>query len=287
MEESDRFHAYCAASCRPPRSISTTSSYEVLDSFAAELQEIGLAALPVAPITEARPLEHSATYRRLRQTGVFGSIGRPLAGLRVVECGHIVAAPYAGYVLATLGAHVLRVSHPNRTTSRLYGKDVLTLDFNEPSELAAFSAICKRSDVAIDNFTNRVWGNFGFDPLSLGSNIHLRLSGFPSTDRRRDWKAYGFQIEALYGVGAQPTAEASHWALAPGIALLDHAAGLAGVVSLLSALMRGRAGRLEIAQSSVAQSFQEIPGALSSVGRAPRAAHIQRGSGRSRFVSSN
>ncbi len=78
----------------------------------------------------------------------------PLHGLTVLELGHSVAAPYAGLILAELGARVIKVENPstgdyargwgppffNEDATAFHalnrGKESLTLDFSDPEQLA-------------------------------------------------------------------------------------------------------------------------------------------------------
>src|ERR687892_1647500 len=95
---------------------------------------------------------------------------RPLAGITVVELGHSVAAPYAGLILADLGARVIKVENPNggdyardwgppswKGTASSFvslnrGKEGMTADFSDPSYLAALRAlILDQADAVIQN----------------------------------------------------------------------------------------------------------------------------------------
>ena len=44
---------------------------------------------------------------------LMADVDKPLAGINVVEIGHSVAAPYAGLILADLGARVIKVENPD------------------------------------------------------------------------------------------------------------------------------------------------------------------------------
>ena len=81
---------------------------------------------------------------------------KPLEGLTIVEIGTSVAAPYAGLVLADLGARVIKIENPDggdyargwgppfwKDTSATFfslnrGKESVTIDFNSETERARF-----------------------------------------------------------------------------------------------------------------------------------------------------
>ncbi len=95
---------------------------------------------------------------------------RPLEGVVVVELGHSVAAPYAGLILADLGARVIKVENPEHgdyargwgppfwgDTSSAYaalnrGKESITVDFSDPDQAAALRRlIIEQADGVIQN----------------------------------------------------------------------------------------------------------------------------------------
>ena len=88
---------------------------------------------------------------------------RPLDGVVIVELGHSVAAPYAGLILADLGARVIKVENPEHgdysrgwgppfwgDTASSYaslnrGKESITVDFSNPDQAAALAPPDHRS----------------------------------------------------------------------------------------------------------------------------------------------
>ncbi|MEJ8574234.1 CoA transferase, partial [Microbaculum marinum] len=96
--------------------------------------------------------------------------GAPLEGITVVELGHSVAAPYAGLVLADLGARVIKVENPSggdyargwgppfwKETSSSFaalnrGKEGVAVDFADAGEVAALKAlIVAEADAVVQN----------------------------------------------------------------------------------------------------------------------------------------
>lgn len=67
----------------------------------------------------------AATSQRLQHTprDTEMSSSQPLSGYRIVEIGHSVTAPYAGMILADLGADVIKIEHPDgRGYARGWGR---------------------------------------------------------------------------------------------------------------------------------------------------------------------
>jgi hypothetical protein len=218
-------------------------------------QRWGLACLP-AKFASKRALRASG----LEQPPPVGSVQRaldlpPLETLhqvRVLDLGVLVAAPLTCSVLSALGASVTAVAHPSRTSSRWYGPRALALDLYQHNDRREFIRLCRAADVVVDNFSPRVWENFGFEPVEFGCRLHVSLPAFPVGDSRRHCRAYGFQMEALFGVGCSPQVEARQSIAAPRAALMDHAVGLAGAVHCLGALVTGARGRIEVCHAAVA-----------------------------------
>jgi crotonobetainyl-CoA:carnitine CoA-transferase CaiB-like acyl-CoA transferase len=100
----------------------------------------------------------------------MADVDKPLAGITVVELGHSVAAPYAGLILADLGARVIKVENPktgdyargwgppfwNETASVFHslnrGKEGITVDFGAPDDCENLrSLILDDADAVIQN----------------------------------------------------------------------------------------------------------------------------------------
>jgi formyl-CoA transferase len=127
----------------------------------------------------------------------------PLSGLRVLECGSIVAAPFAARLLADLGAEVIKIEHPvKHDPLRTWGhvakdgrhlwwpvssrnKRLVTLDLGHEHGAELFLRLAAESDVLIENFragTLEGW-NLGPDRLHevKPALVIGRISGFGQT----------------------------------------------------------------------------------------------------------
>ena len=91
----------------------------------------------------------------------------PLAGIRVLELGQMLAGPFCGMLLADLGAEVIKVESPTGDTARTFGPFVagtstyyrllnrgkrgVSLDLKRPDERRVLDELLQRSDVLVEN----------------------------------------------------------------------------------------------------------------------------------------
>jgi crotonobetainyl-CoA:carnitine CoA-transferase CaiB-like acyl-CoA transferase len=184
----------------------------------------------------------------------------PLAGLRVLELGHIVAGPSAGLLLADLGADVVKVERPgdgdqSRTmpvgTSANFhflnrNKRSVAIDLKGSAEgRALFVRLARGADVVIDNFAHGAVEalGLGYDVLARENPglIYLALKGFlPGPYEARPFLDELAQMSAglafMTGPRGQP--------LRAGASVVDVGAAAYGVIAVLAALpQRARTGR--------------------------------------------
>jgi alpha-methylacyl-CoA racemase len=127
-------------------------------------------------------------------TGPVGSAAGPLAGLRVLELGGIGPAPFAGMLLAELGAEVVRVDRP--TGPDLFaldpernllhrGKRSVLLDLGRAEAVAAALALVERADVLIEGFRPGVAERLGLGPDACHVRnprlVYGRMTGWGQT----------------------------------------------------------------------------------------------------------
>lgn len=98
--------------------------------------------------------------------------GGPLAGVRVLDLGVIIAAPFASTLIANLGADVVKVEPPAGDPFRPYGlgfvaynqgKRSVALDLKRPEGLDAFLDLVRGADVVSDNYRLGVLERLGID----------------------------------------------------------------------------------------------------------------------------
>lgn len=98
----------------------------------------------------------------------------PLAGYRVVDLGTILAGPYAGMLLAELGADVVKVEPPSGDSFRERGFTFnrgmrgLALDLRDPRGRDTFDHLVRGADVVVDNYRPGVLERLGITYADLG-----------------------------------------------------------------------------------------------------------------------
>lgn len=191
----------------------------------------------------------------------------PLAGVKVVELGQLIAGPFAGKTLGDFGADVIKVEPPGagdplRNWRVMDGpnsiwwevqsrnKRSVVLDLRTPEGQQAVRALCAEADVLIENFrpgTMEAWG-LGYEVLSAGNPrlVMLRVSGYGQTGPYKDRPGFGVIGEAMGGL-RYLTAEPGSVPVRVGVSIGDTLAALHGVIGVLLALReRESSGRGQV-----------------------------------------
>ena len=193
----------------------------------------------------------------------------PLAGLKVLELARVLAGPWAGQILADLGADVIKVESPEGDGTRLWGppwiarengdreaayyhaanrgKRSITADFKDEAQLARVRDLAASADVVLENFKTGTLAKFELDYASLaGLNprlVYCSITGFGQTGPRAQEAGYDFVIQAMSGFMAL-TGEPEGQPMKMGISISDLTCGLYSVIGIQAALaMRERTGR--------------------------------------------
>ena len=187
----------------------------------------------------------------------------PLAGLTIVELGHSVAAPYAGLILADLGARVIKVENPDKgdhargwgpphwngtaATFHCYnrGKEGIAIDLGDADEAAQLRRlIIDEADAVIQNLRAGVLSRYGLDGASLRAEkpglIWCDIGAFGEGGPLAAKPGYDPLMQASTGI-MSITGEHGRPPVRVGVSLVDMGAGMWTVIGLLSALI-ARAG---------------------------------------------
>ncbi|MFY0543931.1 CaiB/BaiF CoA transferase family protein [Brevibacillus sp. H7] len=181
---------------------------------------------------------------------------KPLQGLRVLELGTLVAAPFAGKILAEFGAEVIKVETPEagdplRNWRAMHGntsvwwyvqarnKKSITVDMRIAEGQEIVRSLAQEVDVIIENFrpgTLEKWG-LGYDTLrSLNPGLIMtRISGYGQTGPYSSKPGFGSVAEAIGGLRFL-TGYPDRPPVRVGIAIGDLAAGLYAVIGTMMAL---------------------------------------------------
>ncbi len=184
------------------------------------------------------------------------SAAGPLAGVRVLEMGTLIAGPFCTRLLAEFGAEVIKVESPDggdplRSWRRMHqgtslwwfaqarNKRSVALNLKDPAAQEAVRRIAAGVDVVVENFrpgTLEGWG-LGWDRLSALNPglVMVRLSGYGQTGPYRDRPGFGAIGEAMGGL-RHLTGEPGRPPVRVGVSIGDSIAALYGAFGALAAL---------------------------------------------------
>ena len=181
---------------------------------------------------------------------------KPLAGLKVIELGTLIAGPFAARICAEFGAEVIKVESPNggdplRKWRKLYegtslwwfvqarNKQSLTLNLKDPDAIDALKQLLRDADILIENFRPGTLEKLGlgWDTLhALNPGlVMVRLSGFGQTGPQKDQPGFGAVGESMGGL-RYITGFEDRPPVRTGISIGDSIAALWGVIGALMAL---------------------------------------------------
>ena len=196
------------------------------------------------------------------------SITTPLNGIKVLDLSRILAGPWAGQMLADLGADVIKVERPDvgddtrswgppympatagfedgedreaayfQTANR--GKRSLCIDMSVPEGQALIKQLAAKADVLIENFKVGGLAKYGLDYASLNvlnpRLIYCSITGFGQTGPYKDRAGYDFMIQAMGGL-MSVTGDADGEPMKVGVALADVMTGLYASNAIQGALI--------------------------------------------------
>jgi crotonobetainyl-CoA:carnitine CoA-transferase CaiB-like acyl-CoA transferase len=186
---------------------------------------------------------------------------KALQGIRILDLTHMLSGPYAGMILADLGAESIKVEPPvtGEGTRRLLEKDAenslngfgayfmtlnrnkksVTLDLKSEKGLEIFYELVKTADIVLSNFSAGVTQRLKIDYEHL-SKINPRIitctvTGFGETGPAKNRTAFDMVAQAMGG-GMSITGQIGNPPTRSGIPIGDLGGGLMGVIGVLAAL---------------------------------------------------
>ena len=194
-------------------------------------------------------------------------MNKPLHGVRILDLTHMLSGPYAGMVLADLGAETIKVEPlAGEGTRKLLAADPLNsvegmgayfltlnrnkksvaIDLKDPEGLALFYQLVAKSDIVLSNFGPGVPERLKIDFESLKSHnpkiITCAISGFGSDGPSHKRPAFD-QVAQAIGGGMSITGTDADHPMRAGIPIGDLGGGMFGVMGVLAALYeRERSG---------------------------------------------
>ena len=183
---------------------------------------------------------------------------QPLAGLKVVELARILAGPWAGQLLADLGAEVIKVERPGVGDDTRHwgppfaedgaaayfhacnrGKKSVAIDLESASGQEQVRALAAGADVLIENFKVGGLARYGLDYPALSTLnpglVYCSITGFGQTGPYASRAGYDFIIQGMGGAMSL-TGEPDGAPQKSGIAYADLFTGLYSTVAILAAL---------------------------------------------------
>lgn len=184
------------------------------------------------------------------------SVG-PLAGITVVECASFISGPYAGLLLAQLGARVIKVEAPDsgdpfrrsggaggrrRTRPQFaalnYGKESVAIDLRSAPGRERYLDLVAEADALVENFRPGVLDRFGVGEQAVRRRkpviVYCSLTGFGSSGPYAQRPAYDAIVQALSGLWGLLSPLSDPRAVGP--AMSDTIAGLNGALAVVAGL---------------------------------------------------
>ena len=191
-----------------------------------------------------------------------------LSHLRVLDLSRVLAGPWAGQILADLGAEVIKVERPGRgDDTRAWGppfladhagnstgeaayylaanrnKRSVTIDFTRPEGQQLVRDLAAGSDILIENFKVGGLAAYGLDYASLSAVnpqlIYCSITGFGQTGPYAARPGYDFMVQGMGGLMSltgKADGEPGAGPAKVGVALTDILTGLYSTVAMLAAL---------------------------------------------------
>jgi len=230
----------------------------------------------------------------------------PLRGLTILELGHSVAAPYAGLILAELGARVIKVENPatgdyargwgppfykeDATAFHALnrGKESITLDFADPADAAILKRLIGDSDAVIQNLRPGLLEKFGIDVEQIRQEkpdlIWCDIGAFGKDGPLSRKPGYDPLAQASSGI-MSVTGEENRPPVRVGVSIVDMGSGMWTVIGLLAALYErqrtGNGARVATSLFETGLAWMTIPLAAHAVSGEVRKPH---GSGLAEIV---
>lgn len=189
---------------------------------------------------------------------------RPLEGVRVVELAHVAAGPFAGMLLADLGADVVKVEPPSGDQMRAWppfatrddgrggterfshnfasvnrNKRSVVADLKDPGDLARVRALAAAADVVVENYRPGVLDRLGlgYDTLRAGHRglVYCSISGYGLRSPYVNDGAYDVVVQGMSGL-MSVTGEPDGGPVKAGVPVGDFTAGLYAAYTIAALL---------------------------------------------------
>ena len=190
------------------------------------------------------------------------TVGPPLAGIRILEVGVMLAGPYATMLLADLGAEVIKIEPPGGEISRQVSdsyfaslnrnKQSVCLDLRSEAGRQRLGELVANSHALLVNMKPSAIKRLGltYDALRQYNDriVCVAMTGF-GLDGGDD-PAFDYVIQAATGVAAM-TGHPDGPPTLPGYSSADNSTGLAAALGLLAQIVSGSGGQVDVSLRDV------------------------------------
>ncbi len=210
----------------------------------------------------------------------MSAVAGPLEGVRVVECGTLIAGPFCGQLLGDFGAEVIKVEDPaGGDPMRQWGqvkvdglslhwpivarnKKSVTADLRRPGGQELLRGLLERSDVLVENFRPGTLERWGLGPAELASIaphlVVVRVSGYGQSGPFAPRAGFGSIGEAMGGLrylSGEPDRPPARVGISLGDSLAATFAAFGAVLALRS---RDRTGRGQVVDSAIYEAVLSL-----------------------------
>ena len=191
------------------------------------------------------------------------SHSQPLAGFTVVELGHSVAAPYTGFILASLGAELIKVENPEGgDAARGWGppfhagsaphftafnrdKQSVAADLRDAAQRAAVrELILEKADAVICNMRAGAAEKLGLGPVALRqanpSLVYCEIGAFGHVGPMADKPGYDPLMQGYGGMMSITGESVERPPIRVGVSIVDMGSGMWGAIGIMGALIERR-----------------------------------------------
>ena len=215
----------------------------------------------------------------------------PLAGIRVLEVGHMLAGPYCGLLLADLGAEVIKIEPPEGDIGRRVSphhvgphnayfaslnrsKKSVVLDLASEAGQRQLGRLAAGAHALVTNLRPSAIRKLGLTYERLKRHneriVCVALTGFGLEGTHAERPAYDYVIQALTGVMAL-TGDPDAPPTKAGYSAVDNSAGIMAALGLLAKIVEGKGGQVDVAMYDVMLSqLNYLAGASLNAGESTR-----------------
>lgn len=191
------------------------------------------------------------------------SHSQPLAGFTVVEIGHSVAAPYTGFILASLGAELVKVENPEGgDAARGWGppfhagsaphftafnrdKQSIAVDLRDAAQRDALREfIIEKADAVICNMRAGAAEELGVGPMGLREAnpalVYCEIGAFGHTGPMAGKPGYDPLMQAYGGMMSITGESTERPPIRVGVSIIDMGSGMWGAIGIMGALIERR-----------------------------------------------